>query len=420
MPNPNDYESEDDFMKVCVPKMIGEGKAQDQAVAACMNMWKDKGKAKDEEGLQASFFNFCDLSGEDAGDIKIMDGLAAGTFTAMTGDVVTFLPEELEEYLSNTLKVIESTRTEKSGEVVGLPIDKDAHDHKGGAGWIVGAELDKQRNVIRFLVNWTKEGLDLIKSNARRFFSPSAIPTTKTILGGSLTNWPATRNKQGQILLRPVELSQSSQIKEIDNMATLNELMQELETAKTQIAQLTENYAKLSEKKPDSSTTKDGEMTPEMADFIANTDGAAELGNEAREMAMRVIADAKRKNDVRDFVAKIQGGTKEKPFGVPVNAGVLAAALLSLPDEKRKFMQSLIETMWLQAIDFAERGYGPVGIAGSGKQITSEDRPLILEWMKEGRSAASWLKEVKEVDPRDYNLREFADLEKEFAEKKEV
>jgi HK97 family phage major capsid protein len=45
MPNPNDYESETEWMKVCVPKRIEEGNEQDQAVAACLNMWRERGKA---------------------------------------------------------------------------------------------------------------------------------------------------------------------------------------------------------------------------------------------------------------------------------------------------------------------------------------------------------------------------------------
>lgn len=46
MPNPADYQNKDDFMKVCVPMRIKEGDAQDQAVAACMNIWNNKGKSK--------------------------------------------------------------------------------------------------------------------------------------------------------------------------------------------------------------------------------------------------------------------------------------------------------------------------------------------------------------------------------------
>ena len=42
MPDPAEYESEEEFMGACVPKMVEEGKDQDQAVAACAAMWAKK------------------------------------------------------------------------------------------------------------------------------------------------------------------------------------------------------------------------------------------------------------------------------------------------------------------------------------------------------------------------------------------
>lgn len=42
MPNPSDFNNESDFMKECISKMVGEGKEQDQAVAACSSMWSKK------------------------------------------------------------------------------------------------------------------------------------------------------------------------------------------------------------------------------------------------------------------------------------------------------------------------------------------------------------------------------------------
>ncbi len=47
MPNPIEYADEKEWMGVCVPRMMEEGREQDQAVAACLQMWRDKG-AKEE------------------------------------------------------------------------------------------------------------------------------------------------------------------------------------------------------------------------------------------------------------------------------------------------------------------------------------------------------------------------------------
>ncbi len=42
MPDIANYEEEDEWMGACVPAMIDEGREQDQAVAACMSMWREK------------------------------------------------------------------------------------------------------------------------------------------------------------------------------------------------------------------------------------------------------------------------------------------------------------------------------------------------------------------------------------------
>lgn len=50
MPDPKDFDSEDEFMAACVPEVEGEGKDNNQAVAQCMNMWKERGS---KEGKSA-------------------------------------------------------------------------------------------------------------------------------------------------------------------------------------------------------------------------------------------------------------------------------------------------------------------------------------------------------------------------------
>lgn len=48
MPDPSAYENEKEWMAACVPKRIEEGDEQDQAVAVCMGMWRDKDKKNAE------------------------------------------------------------------------------------------------------------------------------------------------------------------------------------------------------------------------------------------------------------------------------------------------------------------------------------------------------------------------------------
>lgn len=46
MPNPKNFKDEQSFMSACIVQAKSEGKKQDQAVAMCLSMWKNKGKKK--------------------------------------------------------------------------------------------------------------------------------------------------------------------------------------------------------------------------------------------------------------------------------------------------------------------------------------------------------------------------------------
>lgn len=143
------------------------------------------------------------------GDIsKAFEGLAAGEFTASDGRKVAFKKDDLPTYVENTLRALESTK-DSNGEVIGLPIDGKGHDHGDAAGWIVMVQLSAAGDKILFTPRWTDLGKELIGNDIQRYFSPSVDPANKVILGGSLTNWPATRLESGEILLKPVELSQA-------------------------------------------------------------------------------------------------------------------------------------------------------------------------------------------------------------------
>lgn len=140
------------------------------------------------------------------------DGMAPGTFIDMYGRKFVIEPEELELYVENTQRALEATRDE-DGEIGGLPIDTQAHDGLESAGFIVAVELDTTSldyPVIRFTPQWNDLGIDLISREVMKYFSPTLDPKRKVIAGGSLTNWPATRDfETGDLMLRPIKLESS-------------------------------------------------------------------------------------------------------------------------------------------------------------------------------------------------------------------
>jgi Mu-like prophage I protein len=383
MPNPGEYKNQDEWMSYCIPIQKGEGKEQDQAVAICTSMWKEHMK---EKGMSADFV-FVELSGVEA---KAIDGLAVGKFVSMSGDEVEFSQDDLPAYIANTQAVIDSTKTE-GGEIVGLPIDTQKHNHLGGAGWITGLELDKARNIIRFMVNWTEEGIRLIKNNLSRFFSPSVDIENKVIIGGSLTNYPATRSANGQLILRPIELSQT--LKEIDMEKTIDEIVAE------KVA------AELAKQKP--AEKKDEGDNPLLNEFINNPAEVEELSQQAQEMAQNIMQAEKRKSHVREFAARVSGGTKDRPVGLPGKASEIVKVLLSLPEK-----QALVIERWLEKILDGVVDFQSYGLDGSGSgylpEMPKEIKELARTWVKSGKTIQSFFEVNPEIGEMNrYNLAEF-------------
>ena len=191
---------------------------------------------------------------------------------------------------------------------------------------------------------------------------------------------------------------------------TIEEIMADLEKLQTSNAELSAKVAELSARKP---TPPEGEdITPEMAEFISGIEGAEELGKQAQEIATRRIADEQRKQHVKEFCAAFVGGTQGRPFGLKVRASELAAALLSLPDKQRTFLEKVLTATADSLIDFAEHGYNAANFA-QGKPIPTEYREAAKIWVRDsGKPILDWFKEFPELgDPKDYNLAEFAPKE---------
>ena len=365
--------------------------------------------------MPVTAFVFVEISEFSAGSLKPIDGLSAGTFTSMWGDKVEFKPEELEEYASKTKKVINSTKTEK-GETVGLPIDMDMHDHRGGAGWIKDVIVDMERKILRFMVEWTEEGEELIRKNIRRFFSPSVDTENHFVLGGSLTNWPATRDsKSGKILLRPIELS--SQMKEIDMPKTIEELSADLEAQGTQITSLVgavntlvTKIGELSKPKenPESPTSDGDEISQDIKDLLGTPEAVEELGRQAAKKATEAIKAEKRKGVVVEFASRIAGGTKEKPFGLKVKPAEIVALVLSLPEKQGNAVMRILEQSLDAAIDFAEHGVDSEGFLNK-PEMPKQILELARNWVKSGKTIEEFfvVNAAELGTPDNYNLSEF-------------
>ena len=149
-------------------------------------------------------FNLVD--GTEVNGLVWMDGVAPGKFTDMRGKNVEIKTDDFQSFVDNTLAALETTK-DSNGEVVGFPIDAIGHDHAEAAGWVKSVRLSENGKVIQFLVEWNELGKKSISEKLLRYFSPSIDLGEKVILGGSLTNYPASRTKKHEMLLKPVALS---------------------------------------------------------------------------------------------------------------------------------------------------------------------------------------------------------------------
>lgn len=75
MPNPNEYNNEEEFMSACISTAAGEGKEQDQAVAMCKNMWAEK---KQKQGIEFKSYPM---------DIQGIEGRTVKSLFAVMGHV---------------------------------------------------------------------------------------------------------------------------------------------------------------------------------------------------------------------------------------------------------------------------------------------------------------------------------------------
>lgn len=309
------------------------------------------------------------------------DGLAAGTFRDMWGREVTFKPEELPEYVKNTVDAINVTLGE-DGSVAGLPIDLKNHEMGDAAGWIVGAELDESGTKIRFTPNWTDAGLELIRQKLQRFFSATINIKSKTIVGGTLTNWPATRDQQGKVMLRPIALSSElfwedvinpdeSETTEGVKPMTVDTL--DVEQVKSELmaavrAEMTELIKQSSPASPQTQQVSEQNLL-EMLQLSGAKEEVVEafkatmleqyerMQESAKIEAQQMIAAIRHESNVAQFSEKVTAGTQDNPYGLPVKSQDLREFLMSLNPAQAQKAMALFTAVWQNSkVEFAELG----------------------------------------------------------------
>jgi hypothetical protein len=292
-------------------------------------------------------------------------------------------------------------------------------NHNGGeaAGWIIDVNQAPGRNVIEFTPRWNMNGAAAIGSDTMRYFSPTIDIEHKTIIGGSLTNWPATRTPEHQILLRPVELSSQMQtyaeppwyeklmaaiqslIKPADVQAKENNIVnEEIETTPIVEAVETVSMPPVELAAPVVTTTLD----------LSSPDIQQLITQQAETRVTALMAEREHAASVVQLATRLTGGTPEKPTGLPVGYDRLAAFLEKIPAELYPEAEAILTAAAERApIEFSEAGHSRV-VQGT-KPLPDAIKPVLESWLSKKLSLADFFEANSDQlgAMSDYNLTEF-------------
>jgi len=401
---------------------------------------------------------------------KPFAGFAPGSFTDMMGREVKFAANELSDFLTNTLTAIKAAVTKG---MPGLPIDARSHDKGDAAGWITGAELGEVQDsegtavpVIKILAEWTKLGAGLIKDKIQTNFSPTVDLKNKVIKGGSLTNWPASVDKNGTPLFEAIELAQGVSYLQVyeggaDETHPNNEetvIMADKKVDKPDKAEGDQDtavqldLATIREKmRAELREEVRGEVIADLAqDKDANPEEAmkrlkeslnlqafadvADLGqardamlgqmksaleaeyhrmqSQAGKMLADMMSQIKRDQHVAELAQRWTGGTEDKPHGLPIGREEVETFLLSLDDKQRAGAESIFGRIWNNGLtEFSEIGHGRK-VQGT-VQLEPEIAAQLQAHIDRGGAVAEFFAAAGDIlgDMARYDLSKFAEKE---------
>lgn len=165
MPTPKPDETQDEWLGRCIPILVDEGNEQDQAVAICYQMWRDKDKKAlviksetEENAVVAGYgviFGGKDLDGE--------------TFTNETEFMLDMVPVK-DVYYDHTVSRI--------GHAVGKSLRETVDEF----GIWVETEIDKQKEYARYVLDRIRKG--------ELGYSSGSVGHLVRKLEGLIKRWP--------------------------------------------------------------------------------------------------------------------------------------------------------------------------------------------------------------------------------------
>jgi hypothetical protein len=191
MPNPAEYEDQAEWMKVCVPKIVGEGKDNEQAVAICTSMWADK--------EDAAKFRLLNASVKAIGDWEL--DILAVPFDYRDADKQWFddKTDIMEQAFSTPLMVYQHGIQQGARRLDDKPIivgkTKPGSLTKKSDGWHIRVVLDKALKVAKDIMEAAYKNMVAVSSG-------SISHLARLDIGGKLIQYE--KNRAGRIAVWPL------------------------------------------------------------------------------------------------------------------------------------------------------------------------------------------------------------------------
>jgi hypothetical protein len=390
---------------------------------------------------------------------EMFSGFAHGKFQTWFSEIEV-KKADLKDYFKNTNALIKARQAK--GEP-GIPIDAKNHNMGDAAGWVtalaMGEEIDslgKTIDVIKFQPKWTSLGVEVLSEKLVTNFSATFNMDRKVILGGSLTNWPATKDKNGIPIFSAVKLDQSGAPLERfrDGVAnlfeelvtkftndnnnnqtdggntmpeniTLDSLDEDARASLVREAQelalaelgLEGNSDEIMEQLRGSldttvltSLTGTDLMDGIMAQLAVAVDNqVAQLKQDADRMISERIAEMNEKRELAAFCANVTAGTPAVPFGLRMDRAKLLENLDALPSDVRKSVMGILSEVWENGrVDYSELGHS--GNRNFGTEVLAPEIAAQLQsHLDEGASIEEFFAAAGEdLNPMEnYDLRAF-------------
>jgi hypothetical protein len=274
--------------------------------------------------------------------------------------------------------------------------------------------------VIRLIPKWTEIGRELISKGIRRFFSATIDVSNKVVLGGTLTNWPATRDENNRVMLRPIELESGLHtVKTLEPEPAVAAPLVESkggtmpeDTKVDEVEDVTTAPVEATPPAEPADPPADPVVTAELVQEFANAGGRepADLALAVQKRSERIAANRvqemmeqrEQEWQITNLAAHYTGGAK---YGLPVSIGELTSFMSSLNPEQFRVASDLFGTITDNGlVEFQEIGHGRRLLK---QPLPAEYHANLKLAIEAGNSVEAFFELAGLGDPAKYDLSQF-------------